>query len=100
MWLSCGCRSTRWRVTPFASARSRKTAIAPSGWGAVKAIAPGFMMPALCHAISSIVLPSMAVWSMPRLVMPVTVGFSMMFVLSYSPPIPHSMIAVSTPSLM
>lgn len=74
--------------------------MADGGCGAAKQGALLFMMPPLCHAISSMVLPSIAVWSIPKLVMPVTVGLTRMFVLSYSPPMPHSIIAVSTPSLM
>jgi len=93
-----GCGSTTSRATERSSARFCNTSSAFWGWGAVKLGVPVFMIPALCHAISSIVSPSIAVWSMPKLVMPVTVGASMMLVLSYSPPMPHSMTAVSTPS--
>lgn len=42
----------------------------------------GFMTPALCQAISSIVLPRTPTWSIPNEVMPVTAGEGMMLVLS------------------
>lgn len=67
----------------MAAARDWRTESAAGGCRAEKQGAPFFMIPALCQAMESIVLPSMAVWSMPRLVIPVTVGETSMLVLSY-----------------
>ena len=53
-------------------------------------------IPLFCHAISWIVLPRTLIWSMPREVMPVTIGSGTMFVLSYVPPMPTSRIVAST----
>lgn len=50
---------TVWMAVDLDAARCSRTSCASAGCGAVNAGTPGFMMPALCQAISSIVLPSM-----------------------------------------
>lgn len=53
-------------------------------------------IPLFCHAMSWIVLPRTLTWSMPRAVIPVTIGLGTMFVQSYVPPMPTSRIVAST----
>ena len=53
-------------------------------------------IPLLCHAISWIVLPRTWIWSIPRGVIPVTIGLGTTFVLQFVPPIPTSRIVAST----
>ena len=75
------------------------TRIESPGWSAATiAVAPCFMIPALCHAISSTVAPRRLVWSSPSDEMPHTLGRRITFVESYSPPMPTSMMATSTRS--
>ena len=69
-------------------------------WMEEKAEVPGFIMPDLCHAMSSIVGPNRWIWSSAIEVMPTAVGDLMMFVASHSPPRWVSIIATSTFSSM
>lgn len=61
-------------LTPISLARSIMTWMEFSGWGTVNAGTAGFSIPALFQAILSKVLPSMFMWSMPRLATPHTTG--------------------------
>ena len=56
------------------------------------------MIPALCAAISGIVDPKNAVWSMLMDVMTEASGFSTTFVTSFVPPIPVSNTSTLTPA--
>ena len=55
-------------------------------------------MPPLCQAISGSVGPRTKTWSMARTLNPVTIGFSTIFVESYSPPMPTSSTTAPTRS--
>ncbi len=55
---SVGSVGTISSLTDLEAARSTSTFPAGGGCSTVKAGAPDFMIPALCHAISSMVLPS------------------------------------------
>lgn len=83
-------------VTCLSSARWLRTSSADEGCSTVSATTPSLKIPPLCHAILSKVFPRMLTWSIPRLVTPVQLGLGMIFVPSYSPPTPTSIIAVST----
>ena len=95
-----GSASTNRRLTPLSDARFCNTSTAAVSWGAENARAPGLKIPALCHAILAIDEPSCLTWSSPSGVIAVTIGFSMTFVESYSPPWCVSNTAASTPSLI
>lgn len=63
--------SHKFSLTFFSEALCLRTFNAAFGcWSTVKVMLPGFMIPAFCQAISSIVLPSKLVWSMPSDVIP------------------------------
>ena len=88
------------RVVFFSAARSHKTSIRPASCGTENAGASALKIPALCQAMFLSVGPSCLTWSIPREVIPVTVGLWMTLVTSYSPPWWVSNIAASTFSLM
>ena len=85
-----GWTSVKMRSVACSLATRERTPLAAAGWDKgvkhfnLSALEEGraFMMPALCHAISSMVLPRTPTWSIPRLVMAVMAGDGMMLVLS------------------
>lgn len=71
---------TNVRVVLFSAARSHKTFIAPVSCGTENAGASALKIPALCQAMFPSVGPSCLIWSIPREVIPVTMGFCMTLV--------------------